>query len=690
MPKQSGEAFLHERNTNVHKSREVEDATSYMRRSGEKIPNSPAEKLGAHIRFLNEVVNDGLLTGDQESISRQVDHLTIRPDDVPQSYFDLQKKIARERGHGDIDITPSMRDTMIETIREEQTQSLESWANYLTDASNDTTYPDWFKKYAFEAMTKLGPFDKEKSAYTKRSRGTTAPFADLNAEALAYVYDAIDRHALQGIDADDEKAASLVKSGNFAKLYAHAMMEVTPASAERREITAGSWTKYDQIEGEYDPDYDFNEEGEASDHASVDNEDAMRLAKSLQGHGTGWCTAGARTAAHQLTQGDFYVYYSQDEGGSDTVPRIAIRMERGRVAEVRGIEHDQNLEGNMTDIAKEKLSTLSGGEEYLKIVADMKRLTEIDKHYHAGEDLTVEDIMFLRYSDIEGFGYKRDPRIDNLLKLRDSDKDLTMLIEKVDNMQLAQVMALAPEGSDFHRSASYNLVSNLDKFELSIEDKDAIGLQLIEDFKADCVAPNLNKFYDKVFLAQAMIEYQQPYALSDVIENMDDPSYLVDGLIDYGSSDFITSNLDKFEPGSVDHALLAQHLIEEGKFKDLINNLDKFEPGSVDHAMLVDKTLLKGESGLIGINLDKFEPGSVDHALLAQHLIEEGFDGWLIAHLDKFELGSINFTTLVEHLVDTKQTFVFRQNAKIFKHLIDQRIISNWYVIDLIKRNLTV
>ena len=69
----------------------------------------------------------------------------------------------------------------------------------------------------------------------------------------------------------------------------------------------------------------------------------MSLAQSLRSWNTGWCTAGTRTAAHQLSMGDFYVYYTQDEEGKDVVPRVAIRMEDGSVAEVRGINPDQNL-----------------------------------------------------------------------------------------------------------------------------------------------------------------------------------------------------------------------------------------------------------------------------------------------------------------------------------------------------------
>ena len=39
----------------------------------------------------------------------------------------------------------------------------------------------------------------------------------------------------------------------------------------------------------------------------------MKLVKSLEGKGTGWCTAGIETARWQLQGGDFHVYYTKDK-----------------------------------------------------------------------------------------------------------------------------------------------------------------------------------------------------------------------------------------------------------------------------------------------------------------------------------------------------------------------------------------
>lgn len=405
-----GSSFLHERNPNLHTSQEVENVVGYLRNGGEAIPNEPADKISSYLGFLasREYVNDGILTGDQSSIDRQIEAHVIKAEDVPEGYFELQRRIAREQGHGDIEITSEMRRLMTEAVQADQRAGLGKWVEYL--GGEDGGYPDWFKHYTWTSITKLGTYDKDKQEFQKRSRGTTAPYPELNREALAYVYDVLNKARVQGekVDggANDEKLQKLLKSANFGKLYAHAVLEVTPDSPELRKDTRGSWTKFNQTD---------------------DPRTARRLSGSLQGHGTGWCTAGESTAAMQLQGGDFYVYYTRDEKGKDTVPRVAIRMEQGEVAEVRGVNAAQELEPEMADITAEQLKKLPGGEEYIRKAQDMKRLTLLEKKITANPDteLTSEELRLLYQLDyeIQGFGYEEDPRIGEIRHSRgDRDK----------------------------------------------------------------------------------------------------------------------------------------------------------------------------------------------------------------------------------------------------------------------------
>src|SRR5690606_33313806 len=131
------------------------------------------------------------LTGDQVSIDHQIDAHVIKQEDVPEGYFELQRRVAREQGHGDVYITPEMRRMMIEAVQADQRAGLGKWVEYL--GGEDGGYPNWFKTYTWESVVKLGNYDKDKHEFGKRSRGTTAPYPELNREVLAYVYDVLNK-----------------------------------------------------------------------------------------------------------------------------------------------------------------------------------------------------------------------------------------------------------------------------------------------------------------------------------------------------------------------------------------------------------------------------------------------------------------------------------------------------------------
>ena len=213
---------------------------------------------------------------------------------------------------------------------------------------------------------------------------------------------------IDAVEAEDkEKFTKLLEGENFPKLYAWAIEKVTPASKERLTSIGGKWVKYNK----------------GTDH--------MPLVESLQGYGTGWCTAGESTAKTQLEGGDFYVFYSMDEEGNPTIPRAAIRMQEDKIGEVRGIAKDQNLDPFIGGVVQEKMKDFPDGAQYDKKARDMKELTAIEHKSKAGEKLTKDELSFLYEVDasIEGFGYERDPRIEELRAQRNSEEDMPIVFE---------------------------------------------------------------------------------------------------------------------------------------------------------------------------------------------------------------------------------------------------------------------
>lgn len=405
----AGGRFLHKHGAVDQK--EMNYVVGYMRQNGETIPDKAGDRTAAYIKFMADTVNDGILTGDPESVKRQIDAHVIKAENVPESYFAFQRRIAREQGYGDVEITPDMKRQLIEAAQADQRGSLEKWVEYL--GGDDGSYPDWFKRYTWGSVLKLGAYDKEKAKFDRRDEHTVAPYLELNREALAYTYDTVKKFYVLDEKVDGTKLTQILKEGSFGRLYAHAITEVTPDDPELRNRIEGSWTQF---------------------HQTSDLRTARRLSGSLQGHGTGWCTAGESTAEAQLNGGDYFVYYTRDEDGNDTVPRVAIRMQNGEVAEVRGVLPSQELEPAMADIASERLKDLPGGEEYIRRAADMKHLTAIDSllSKDPGAALSSEDVAFLYELNrtIEGFGYDDDPRVQEL-QLKAANARTAVLLEQV-------------------------------------------------------------------------------------------------------------------------------------------------------------------------------------------------------------------------------------------------------------------
>ena len=407
--------LLNEKYPDLQNSREVGRAVLVQVGRGGDKPYTGPERIETYLDRLEAIIFNPDLEKRQrgEGLLRKLllDKAIIEEDEIPEGYFENQQRLARERGQGDIDVTDEMKHEASEMIRIDQTASLDRWLDYIE--SDDARYPTWFKYFVTRNILTMSDYDKDKHSFGKRSRGTTKPYPDLNHEALAYVYDALSTQKAENNEPQDQELAKLLRGANFSKLYAYAIENITPASPEQLKDTDGRWVKFDQ------------------------GSDSRALAESLQGHATGWCVAGEGVAEGYLGRGDFYVFYTKDQDGNYTIPRSAIATTDGEVTEVRGIAGNQNIEGSIQDIAREKYETLPGGDKFEKKDADMKRLTEIDEKVKQGQYLTKEDLHFLYEIEgyIEGFGYLPDPRIVEIIKDRNKIEDLNLILKDITHFE---------------------------------------------------------------------------------------------------------------------------------------------------------------------------------------------------------------------------------------------------------------
>lgn len=346
------------------------------------------------------------------------DKYVIKPEQIPERHFDNQRRIAREQGHGDVPVNDTVRRELTRVIIKDQKVTLDDWLEYLS-GPDTSSYSVGLKHWAFAGMLKLGQFDKDTNSFDKRSSGTVAPFADLDREALAHTMDYVakalaieedssvkkpNRNAAlkeRIEDLDDTLATALLQEKkNFGQIYALVKSKI--GHIELTKDVKGQWVRFHK------------------------NSDHMVLVNSLKGKGTGWCTAAESTAQEQLSKGDFYVFYSNDSEGNPKIPRAAIRMEGPKITEVRGVAKDQNLDPYIIDVVKNKLDEFPDGKLYAKKVDDMKQLTTIDRKLEQSTDLSLEELKFLYEVDntIDGFGYRKDPRIKELRYKRDAKVDL--------------------------------------------------------------------------------------------------------------------------------------------------------------------------------------------------------------------------------------------------------------------------
>ncbi len=404
---------LHIKHPDLQTSPEVERAVKRQKnRTGEQVPNDPAERIEAYVDRLENI----FLNPDEKTRKRNLemlrpkiyDQLLIKRENFPESYFALLQRVARERGEAVEDIPDSVREQMKNTAIDDQKASLDAWMDYLT--SDDAVYPAWFKYYVWKNITKLSQFDKERGEFKKRTATTVAPYPDIYREPLAQIADLYEKIKKDNAHLKDQEIQNKF-SKKFPKLYAELIQESLAAQIEHREEIQGKWVKYNQ----------------------GNSQDAETLFQSLENKGTGWCTAGRSTSQTQIESGDFHVYYTNDTNGNPTQPRLAIRMNGdNQIGEVRGVLSHQNVEPILHDTLNEKLNEF--GEEadiYRKKSADMKQLTDIEKKVEQGEQLTKDDLTFLYELDskIEGFGYERDPRIEELRDTRNPEEDMLTIFD---------------------------------------------------------------------------------------------------------------------------------------------------------------------------------------------------------------------------------------------------------------------
>ena len=603
----------------------VNSSFEKARKQNEKLPGKNNERRNfAYLSRLNNMVEKHGDALEQKLWAASAENLVMDYEDIPDAYWKQQEQILRDNGQGR-ELSRDEKEKLAEDLIEKQRESINTWSNYLGD--KDCPYPLWFKVYAFDGVSKMGLINKETKEFEKRDKSTVASFPTLDPEVLAKVYRNINE--FYGVDKedwlaqhpDDEKLVSLVKSGNFPKLYAKELFETKTIikTPEKPEDIEGDWFTY-----------------------QLGDED--ELAKAAEG--TGWCIADPNVAHNYLEYGNYG--HSRNEGideesnskakfiifklkapnsldGYSTNGVASIRLDPdGKVTEVSGLNEGQAIEDSLIPTVKEKVLSLPGGKEFLQKFEDKQTLIRLDHKLQNGEDLTKEELSFL---------YELDRPIATLDTYNSKDPRITELRKKYDLEYAFE------KGVDVNKMVaslgSYDLMQNLDTF---IKHDVNINI-IVSNLEPKDVARNL----DTLLKHGADID--------NIVSNMTSIGIAgkLDTLLDHG----VNININELvsDLGSYETTFYLDTLLKHGADIDvdeLVSDLESYEiTQNLD-------TLLKHGADM-DVILSGMKPNQIAHNLdtLLKHGAEIDIDE-LVSSLDVDDLPD-DLDNLLKHGADVNQ-----------------------------------
>ena len=603
----------------------VNSSFEKARKQNEKLPGKNNERRNfAYLSRLDNMVEKHGDALEQKLWAASAENLVMDYEDIPDAYWKQQEQILRDNGQGR-ELSRGEKETLAEDLIEKQRESINTWSNYLGD--KDCPYPLWFKVYAFDGVSKMGLINKETKEFEKRDKSTVASFPTLNPEVLAKVYRNINE--FYGVDKedwlaqhpDDEKLVSLVKSGNFPKLYAKELFETKTIikTPEKPEDIEGDWFTY-----------------------QLGDEDEL----SKAAEGTGWCIADPNVAHNYLEYGNYG--HSTNEGtdeessskakfiifklkapnspdGYSTNGVASIRLDPdGMVTEVSGLNEGQAIEDSLIPTVKEKVLSLPGGKEFLQKFEDKQTLIRLDHKLQKGEDLTKEELSFL---------YELDRPIATLDTYNSKDPRITELRKKYDLEYAFE------KGVDVNKMVaslgSYDLMQNLDTF---IKHDVNINI-IVSNLEPKDVARNL----DTLLKHGADID--------NIVSNMTSIGIAgkLDTLLDHG----VNININELvsDLGSYETAFYLDTLLKHGADIDVDELVSDLESYEITHNL---DTLLKHGADM-DVILSGMKPNQIAHNLdtLLKHGAEIDIDE-LVSNLDVDDLPD-DLDNLLKHGADVNQ-----------------------------------
>lgn len=228
---QSGEDFLNKIYPTLNQSEQVKHVGNFSNKE---------EAVKKYLERLSNSHEKAFLSKQKKDINLlkyfYYEKYIIKEEKIKENYIAfLDKQYFDTYG---IHMTQEMKKEHIESIIEDQKNSLGIWIDYLS-SEDAKFYPLWAKYWAFQGMLGIGGYDNQNRIYKKRDASTIAPFIELNQEVLAkcidYIKKYVEENQLPKTDIDN-----LVSQGNFFKLYTILFERIKEVSFDKTSIN-GIW-----------------------------------------------------------------------------------------------------------------------------------------------------------------------------------------------------------------------------------------------------------------------------------------------------------------------------------------------------------------------------------------------------------------------------------------------------------------
>ena len=647
----------------------VESSFNKARQNKEKLPGKNNERRNfAYLSRLDRMIEKHGDKVEQKLWEASAENLVMDYEDIPESHWKQQERILRDNGQGR-ELSRYEKEYLAEDIVSKQRESINTWSNYLGD--KDCPYPTWFKVYAFDGVSKMGLINKETKEFEKRDKTTVASFPTLNPEVLAKVYRNINEfYAVNKEDwlaqhPDDEKLVSLIKSGNFPKLYAKELFDTKTIikTPENPEDVEGDWFTYqlgdeDELaktaegtgwciadpnvahnylsygnyagnENDWEDDEDWEDDDEDDDEDWEDEEEDWKEEEDNNNWGEDENNPEEDNESNPKAK--FIVFKLKAPNSPDgysTNGVASIRLDPdGKVTEVSGLNEGQAIEDSLIPTVKEKVLSLPGGKEFLQKFEDKQTLIKLDHKMQNGEDLTKEELSFLYELDrpiatLDTYN-SRDPRITELKE----KYGIEYTLEKgVDANKLAS--SLEPE----------DIAKNLDPLIRHGVDIDIN--ELVSDLDSVQIAKNLDK----------LIEHGADIDVNELVSSLypDDIAYNLEYLLEHGASvNNLVNNMMSY-----DIIANLDYLLEHGAdINNIENNIDSDDTSDnldylLEHGADINNILDNMDSDDISYNLDSLLKNGVDINNIVNHMDSDNIS----YNLDSLLKNGVDINNIVNHM----------------------------------------